>query len=157
MFTLFVGMAYLAVSLYLKRKGYLQHIVLKEKTKGFVFMLLSMLVGELVYFYFGSNWKISCMYLPAWIIPSLYSLLKCMKKGKIISENSDNIKRELKQLKVRTVIGSVVFSIMVFEESVYSEGEIHLLGLLWVIYGAFAFGFLLYFAMKFLLVNNEKK
>lgn len=63
----------------------------------------------------------------------------------------------LKKLKIRTIIGSIVFSVLVFGESVYADGKVQLAGILWVVYGAVAFGVLLYLAMKFLVLSGRKK
>ena len=98
------------------------------------------------------------MYMPVWGIPAVYILLKYKRENiTIYREKKYNRNKVLKQLKIRTIMGSIVFSVLVFGESVYVNGQVKLTGIFWVLYGAVAFGVLFYLAMRFVVVSDKKE
>lgn len=136
---------------------YAQEVKDSYKAIGFAIYLISILIGEFLYYYISKNMGVSGLYLLVWIIPTLCCSWKMMRKSTLVTGTENNKKITLKILKRRTAIGSVFFGICLCGNDVYYDNSFHVSGILWMIYAMLAFGFIFYLLFKQILMVNDKK
>ncbi len=129
------------------------NISMKCETRAYLFCLLCYVIGEFFVMFFSKRYIIAILYLPVWIIPSLIVVIKSYGKEK--NSSGTDLKGVLNKLKIRTIIGSVIFGICLCGEDIYIDGKIHLDGILLTVYSMLAFGILFYWIFRTLVVKSK--
>lgn len=65
--------------------------------------------------------------------------------------------KKFNKLKVRTIIGGILFGLGVFGQEIYYDNQIHFTGFLWVAYGSITFSVLFYTLFKYIIKKYDDR
>ncbi|GAA0071014.1 hypothetical protein UT300003_25380 [Clostridium sardiniense] len=112
-----------------------------------------------IYVFIFDNIYLSAFNGFIFFIPGLYVSYKYIKNGILIfgSIRKRNSKKvTLKEFKIRVVIGSIIFGLIMNGNEVYVDGSFHFTGIMMIFLSALLWGIPFYFIMKLMINTSEK-
>jgi len=127
------------------------------RARSFNICAFTYIFGEAVLM-FGLNqdYIAVSLYIPIWFIPSAIYTFQVIQKGLFVWGSNKAKKVGLKNFKMRTVLGSVVFGVLTQWSEMFKEGVFHPTGLIWVAVTGTFWGLWMYFIMKAMIGKSER-